>query len=139
MTLRIVTFDRSHLDLIEIQDAQRAEFEAAKSTVYPGDAWTAFAGDSAICSAGMMELWPGRAYAWALLSKHAGPHMVELVRTTSRMIDATPFRRVEMYVEASFTAGHRMARCLGFVCETPNGMANYLPDGGLAYQYARVK
>ena len=88
--------------------------------------------------AGLVEVWEGRAYAWAILSDNAGPYMLPLTREIRSKLAAAPFRRIEMAVDADFDAGARWAEMLGFRCETPAPMAAYLPNGRAAYLYARV-
>lgn len=133
----VAPFEPWHLSRLEVQPAQREEAQIQGD--FHGSAWSILVGESVICSAGLMELWPGRAYAWALLSVHAGPHMLGLTRIGRSIMDASPYRRIEMYVESEFTAGHRFARLLGFVCETPEGMRGYLPTGAKAHLYAKVR
>jgi hypothetical protein len=53
-------------------------------------------------------------------------------------MDGLGFRRLEMAVDAEFTAGLRWARMLGFTCETPEPMKAYTPAGRACYQFARV-
>lgn len=65
--------------------------------------------------------------------------MLGLTRIGRSIMGASQFRRIEMYVESEFAAGHRFARLLGFECETPQGMRGYMPNGDKAHQYARVR
>lgn len=127
---------------MRVQAAQRAtEFEAPDAHAAPfGDAWTALVDGRPIACAGTVEVWSGRAYAWALLAEDAGPYMLRVTSAIRSYLDAAPFARVEMAVAAGFAAGCRWAEMLGFVCETPDKpMHSYLPNGGDAWLYARVK
>lgn len=121
------------------QLAQRDEFEHPEAmTMAFGHAWTALDGEEPIACAGVVEVWQGRAYAWALLSEHAGRHMLALTREIRSRLSRLPFRRVEMAVDAGFDAGARWALMLGFRLETPEPMRGYLPHGRSAFLFARV-
>jgi hypothetical protein len=87
----------------------------------------------------MVEIWENRAYAWALLSRHAGPWMAAITRATRRGLKIAPFTRIEMAVDAEFPAAQRWAVMLGFHLETPDPMQRYMPTGRAAYLYAMVR
>lgn len=120
------------------QSHQADEFERFEH-MPQGTSWTILHRAAPICCGGLVELWPGRAYAWSLLSEQAGPHMLGLTRGIRSLLDEAPFARIEMAVEANFTAGRRWAELLGFVCETQAPMQKFLPSGRSAYLYARIR
>lgn len=120
------------------QNRQRAEFDLDGSAPQ-GLAWTALVDARPICCAGLIEVWAGRAYAWALLHEDVGPHLLALTRGIRSRLDETPFARIEMAVDADFEAGRRWAVLLGFTLETPQPMRHFLPSGRAAYQYARIR
>ena len=136
--LRIAAFEPAHVAQIAPQSAQLGEVNAATTAAEYGTAWTAFAAGAPVCSAGLVEVWQGRAYAWALLSESAGRYMLPLTREIRSRLSASGFARVEMAVDADFDAGRRWAEMLGFTLETPQPMRNYLPNGRDAYLYART-
>lgn len=103
-----------------------------------GDAWTFFAGDKLLGIAGITALWSGRAMVWMLMDEGAGRHLLPLTRFLSAMIDEYGYPRVEMFVDATFAAGCRWAKMLGFTLETPVPARRYMPNGNDAYLYARV-
>lgn len=141
MSVTLRPFEPSHLLGFEPQERQRREFELqpnAPATKF-GPAWTAFAGSKAICIAGIVPMWPGRALTYALLSRHAGRHLRSLIRLAQPIYAQSEHRRIELYVEAGFQEGRRFADLLGFVCETPSPLQAALPSGCDAYLYARVK
>ena len=128
-----------HLARMRAQHAQRIELEHAEALTMPyGQSWTALDGEEPIACAGVVEVWEGRAYAWALLSEYAGPHMLTLTRVIRSRLASLPYRRVEMAVDAGFNAGCRWALMLGFRLETPEPMRAYLPNSRPAYLFARV-
>lgn len=115
-----------------------AEIKHPEALAMPyGLSWTALDGDEPICCAGVVEVWEGRAYAWALLSEYAGPHLLTLTRVIRSRLASLRYRRVEMAVDAGFDAGCRWAKMLGFRLETPAPMRGYLPNGRSAWLYAR--
>lgn len=137
--MNIVPLERDHLKEISVQPAQAAEYAHADALASPlGMGWAALVDGEPVACAGLVEVWEGRAYAWAILSDNAGPYMLPLTREIRSKLDAAPFRRIEMAVDADFDAGARWAEMLGFRCETPAPMAAYLPNGRAAYLYARV-
>ena len=125
---------------IEPQPAQRMppDMYAQALAAPTGGAKAALVDGVPIAAAGVLELWPGRGHAWALLSVHAGPHLGAITRAIRRQLEALPLRRIEMAVDAQFPEAVRWAYMLGFECETPEPMRNYLPNGGACYLFARV-
>lgn len=140
MSFEVVPFDVSHIAAMTVQSAQRlTEFDHPEALVSPfGKAWTGLVNGEPKACAGLVEIWQGRAYAWALLAEDAGPHMRRITKTIRSHLDAAPYRRIEMAVDADFAAGQRWAQMLGFECETPVPMRAYLPNGRAAWLYARV-
>jgi hypothetical protein len=101
-------------------------------------AWTCVDADfNAVASAGILPIWPGRALAWALLSKDVGPHMREVTKATIEALDACPCDRVELYAVPGFHAAFRWARMLGFEFEAMLEGAN--PRGGDMAIFKRIK
>ena len=137
IVLDLREFHPSDFDRIRPQTQQADEFDRHRAEPQ-GLSWTALAAAMPICCGGLVEMWPGRAYAWSIVSADAGPHMLALTREIRSLLSRTPFARIEMAVAADFDAGRRWAELLGFVCETPAPMHRYLPDGRDAYLYART-
>lgn len=137
----LVPFDPVHALGMRVQPNQALppdEFLRALATP-AGEAYTGMVDGRPIGCAGVVELWKGRALAWALLAEDAGPHMVSVTRAIRFFLATVPYRRVEMAVDAEFPAAIRWAEMLGFKRETPEPMPAYLPNGRACYQYARVK
>jgi hypothetical protein len=134
--MNLVPFKPEHVQHMVIQ-AHQQEAYLDGWEVPPGDAWTAFVDGEPIGCGGLTQLWRGRAMAWSILSRRAGPHMLAIVRVVRRKLDAEPFRRVEMAVRVGFDPGCRFADLLGFVIES-KALA-FMPDGGDAFIYARVR
>jgi hypothetical protein len=141
--MNIVPFKAEHLYQIEVQNAQadlKTILPPGAARVLEGtEAFTALDDDGRVLGcAGVQALWPGRDLAWAYISRHAGPHMAGITRAVRRFLDLRGARRTEMAVDCGFAAGHRWAKLLGFRLEIER-MEGYLPDGGAAAQYVRVR
>lgn len=130
--MHLIAFELHHLSLIRPQEAQQEPMNAMPT----GAAWTAVHDGLPLCCGGLVEMWPGRAYAWALLDRDVGPHMLKLTRDIRAVLASSGFRRIEMAVDAGFEPGERWARLLGFV---PEVLARrYMPHGGDAWIYVRI-
>jgi hypothetical protein len=97
--------------------------------------YVAMEGDRPVAAAGIVELWKGRAYAWALFAP--GPRNPLVHRHVRRFLDACGFPRVEMLVDPNDLRAQVWAEALGFQVECL--MRKALPNGGNALMYARVK
>lgn len=118
-----------HAGLIGVLRAQEDQLLASVAAWHEG---------RVLGAAGLINVWPGRAVAWALLSKYIGPHLRECTKHIRFVLDNHPAKRIEMVVLKDFRAGNVWARLLGFKLETPNGMDAYFADGTAAMLYARV-
>lgn len=137
-------YKAGHLRYVIPQAAQKAEHaklvtqeDALEASSLVGiSAW-----QDGVClgAAGVLPVWKERAYAWALLSVYAAPHLMAITRKVRYVVQTFPANRVEMVVRTEFKEGHRWARVLGFRQETPDGMPGYFEDGGSATLYARVR
>lgn len=113
-----------HIKFIHPQDNAREDYHVMCTPEYAGiitdnfsiSAWD---GTKCIAAAGIVPIYQGRAAAWALISKEAGPHMVQLTRAIRRGLALDPTPRIETVVNADFINGHRWARMVGMECECP--------------------
>lgn len=136
--IEITSYAPHHFALMTPQAAQ--EGEAAMTGGLPaGEGWTILADGLPVCCARLLEIWTGRAYACAVLSADAGPHMLAITRAIRSHLDSAPFARIEMVVEKDFAAGRRWALMLGFELETPVALRSFLPSGRDAWIYSRIK
>lgn len=99
------------------------------------NSWTAVVDGAPVVCAGTLKHWEGRHMAWAYLARESGPHMLWITREVKQRLAAVS-GRIEMTVLASFLAGHRWARLLGFEIETPL-MRRYGPDRADHVGYVR--
>jgi hypothetical protein len=136
----IAPFEPHHLLELELQPGQRVDAatvnhaETLAQSLVSGSVF--HAGKLAACG-GVFELWRGRAMAWAALSADAGPALVEITRHVLRGLNASPFRRVELYARLDFAPSMRWAKLLGFQFESI--MRAGAPDGADLAVYARVR
>lgn len=139
----VVPFHPSHLKRLKAQGAQAAQVSAladldvATLVRPPGPALTVLASETVLLCGGIVTVDHRRGLLWAVLSEHAGQHMVFLHRGVARFIDSEPLRRLEATVEKGFEPGCRWIRLLGFVYE--GDMAGYGDTGETHERYARVR
>ncbi|MCG8548240.1 MAG: hypothetical protein MJE12_28915 [Alphaproteobacteria bacterium] len=141
MSFRVIPFEASHIDDIELQPAQSAlrTYLAAGHGPELSERSIAYTAvdDRVIACAGVIPVWPGRDCAWALLSD-CGPTVFWRVhRAVKRFLDARLTRRIEMIVDPDHRAACRWARLLGF--EEEGYMKSYSPDGRDALMFARIR
>lgn len=103
-----------------------------------GDSYCVLLDGKPIAAGGLVELWKGRAHAWALLGKEAKDHLLPITRAIRKHLARVPYKRVEMAVDAGFPQAIHWAFMLGFECETPEPMRAYSPEGRACYLFARV-
>lgn len=136
----IVPYIPAHLAALQIQpeQAKLVGFVPADYATWLGDvgpAFTAVDDAGVVAVLGVAEEWEGRAQCWALLSAHAGRHLVALTRAVRAYFATTGYRRIEAQTPEGFAEGQRWLRLLGF--EAEGLMRNYYPDGRAAVRYAR--
>lgn len=88
--------------------------------------------------AGISEIWPERGLAWAIMSKHSGPHMRQITDFVRGVLEISGHRRIEALVDPDYHLAHKWARWLGFRLEAPR-MQAYFPDGQDIALFARVR
>jgi hypothetical protein len=142
--LRIVPYRAEHLAALVLQPAQEwlapivtEEYRAALERA--GPAFSALDDGRVLGCAGIIEHWPGRGVAWAMLAADIGTRFVAVHRAARRHLEHEAPRRLEIAVERDFAVGRRWALLLGFERETPDGMRGYGPDGATYDLYARIR
>jgi hypothetical protein len=139
----IVPFRPEHLTALRIQAVQ-ATAQASMTLEHgreilsvDGLARTALVDGEPIACAGMVEMWKGRAYAWAYLAEGWQRHLRAVHRAVLQTLDTCRWRRVEMAVDCRYPEGKRWAWHLGFEFE---GVARaYTTDGRDCEIWARVR
>lgn len=87
---------------------------------------------------GIVEYWPGRGEAWAVVDKFCGNDFLIFDRIVRRFLKMAPYRRIEATVPKDFEQGHRWAKMLGFKVEAPT-LEGYGFNGEDFSLYAKVK
>lgn len=140
--MHIIPFQPQHLRALVLQEAQAwmqpmLQADYGQSLVKAGPCFTLEnEGEIIVCS-GLVNMWEGRAQAWALVSERAGAHFVRIFRAMRDFLEMQDTRRIEATVDAGFDAGHRLMKMLGF--EYEGLMRAYLPDGRDCALYGRVR
>ena len=143
--IQIVAFKAAHLQWLELQAAQAylssdiSKPEHAAMIEKAGESFTAMAGDKVLACSGTVEVWSGRAVAWALISKDAGRHMLGIHKAVAGYLSAAKYKRIEAWVDEDFEPGMRWLELLGFSRETPLPMRGFRPDGGSCFLFSKVK
>lgn len=142
--MTIYPFRAGHLENLLLQPAQaylRPCFQPEHIKAYEqAHSFSLLADDgSTLACAGLVEIWPGRAMAWALLSAEIGARgMLVVTRACRREFALGRYRRIEAYVDRGFASGHKWMAVLGFENETPNGMRGFSPEGATHDLYTRI-
>ena len=140
--VRIEPFRPEHLLALRLQ-ATQATAQALMTLDHgrqiaacTGLAQSAMLCDEPIASAGVIELWPGRAYAWAYIGEQAARHWKTVHRAVNAALDGARWRRIEMAVDVRDPGAKRWAAHLGFDFE---GVARkWTTDGRDVEIWARV-
>ena len=140
--VRIEPFRPEHLLALRLQ-ATQATAQALMTLDHgrqiaacAGLAQSAMVGDEPSASAGVIQLWPGRAYAWAYLGEQAARHWKTVHRAVNAALDGARWRRIEMAVDVRDPGAKRWAHHLGFAFE---GVARkWTTDGRDVEIWARV-
>jgi hypothetical protein len=142
--MRVEPFRPVHLQLLIAQGVQPSQARqvshvpASYASVEkpPGPAMTALEGDRIVLCGGIIPTRPNVGTLWAVLSEHAGEHMVWLHRATHRFIGLQEWQRLEATVERGFPQGCRWLRLLGFKYE--GTMLKYGLNGETHIRFGRT-
>lgn len=130
-----------HLRLIKPQESQISEqvvhwtgFDDVSENSLALSCWM-----DGVCvgAAGLRPIWEGRAIAWALIGRDAGPALIAITKKLRFMLATWPGNRVEMTVRSNFLPGCRLALALGFRREAR--LLSFFPDGSNAELFARIR
>lgn len=141
--VKIETYKAEHLDTLIKEDANTylkrlTTFQQMKD-LEKSTAFTAIGSDGRIIAcAGVVELWHGRAEAWAVLHSDCKREFLGVHNAVKRFLESCPIRRIEAAVALGFHAGHRWANQLGFQLECPR-LRSYSPEGADMALYVRIR
>ncbi|MDH4186782.1 MAG: hypothetical protein OEV08_07285 [Nitrospira sp.] len=133
-------FEAWHLRYLELQPSQAAHAthltqQHGEALVVAGPAFTAFVGMEVIACAGVMEIWPGRAQVWSLLSWRMPTYYRDVHRAVKKFLRGYTVRRLECVVDPRHAEAVRWAKHLGFTYEST--MPGYTPLGDTQAMYVR--
>lgn len=142
MAIQVQKFKAEHMKELKEQEAMAylkpyMTGDHLLSTEKSPFSFTATSKDRVIACAGLVEYWPGRAEAWAVLSPDCKREFLSLHGAVREFLDSAPVRRIEAAVKIGFYPGHRWVRALGFQLEAPL-MKCFLVDGTDCALYSRV-
>ena len=139
--IRFLPCQSWHIDMIDTQvdqpERQAFNAEVTDDLVANSLALSCWIDGDCVGAGGIRPIWPGRAAAWALLGKNAGPAMPAIVRKLRFVVATYPVRRIEMTVRANFGPGCRLAALLGFNAEAR--LLGFFPDGSTAELFSRLR
>lgn len=103
-------------------------------------AWMVEDENGPLCAFGGTQLWPGVGEVWFNLIRKE--RVFTIIRIAKKYLRDQArkhgIRRLHATVNAEFKVGRRFVEAMGFVCETPEGMKQYNPDGSTAFMYSRI-
>jgi len=102
-----------------------------------GPCFSAFVGYDVIACAGIIQLWPGRAQVWSLLSNQMSRYYRDIHRAVKHYVDAYRVRRLECLVDPRHPEAVRWAKHLGFQYEAT--MRAYDMQGNDQAMYVRLQ
>jgi hypothetical protein len=104
------------------------------------EAYTLFVDEVPLASGGIFLLREGVAESWLFVSEKARDYPVvavlEIKKHIKEVVEKYNLKRLQATILKSFTSGNRIAKMLGFICETPDGMKNYGHNGDTYMLYS---
>lgn len=143
--IEVVPFKVEHYDALTLQEGQtyvRDHLTPERAKTLEGPlAWSLVDGGRVLACGGVVEYWPGRGEAWALISNDCKSQFVGMVKAARRILDWCAVDRIEAAVSMGkgFHNGTRLLRFLGFDMGSSWFAPKYAPGGGHCRIYALVK
>lgn len=125
---------------LQLTEAQREALTVSYccGLAVAGQAYTAMSGGEPVCCMGVVPVHSCVGQGWGLIPAGLSLRVMATIRAGARsFLDACDYKRIQIQVALSHTGAHAFARGLGFVPEAR--LRAYLPDGGDAVQYARIR
>lgn len=138
----IVPFEPWHLHGLRLQRSQESLMplltdEHGQAIQQAGPCFSAFVGYDVIACAGIIQLWPGRAQVWSLLSDQLPTYYRTIHRAVKRYVRAYRVRRLECLVDPRHPDAVRWAVHLGFHYEAT--LRAYDMQGNDQAMYVRLQ
>lgn len=140
-TVDIVPFEAWHLMQLNLQPSQLSlsytlTMEHGTSLVKAGPCYSAMVGVEVIACAGVIEFWPGRSQAWALLSDVFPAHVKSVHKAVRDFMRSYKVDRLECVIDPRNENTIRWAEHLGFEYEST--MRRYTPSGDTQVMMVRI-
>lgn len=111
--------------------------QATLAALESQSSYTGMVEGEVIFCAGLVQQWPTRHIAWALLNRQKAPtHMKWITHSARSRLEGVK-GRIELTVRADFPQGQRWAELLGFNIETPR-LEKFGPEGEDHIGYVRL-
>jgi hypothetical protein len=93
-----------------------------------------------LVAGGIVRVWPGVGEAWFAVTPEGKKHAAFVYRQALAYLNvaAPHYRRIQATIAANFPDAVKFVEKLGFTNDTPNGLANYGPNGETYYLYSKV-
>jgi len=133
-----------HLKYIDVQEEQQQDFHVMldgswQKVIDEGFALSAWEGSTCLGAAGFLSVYPHRAMAWAVFSRHVRAcHLRAIAHKVRSVLQFDPTERIEMTVRADFVQGRKFATLIGMQQET-GILRKHGMRGEDEYMYARIK
>lgn len=138
----IVPFEPWHLMQMKLQPSQLSlsytlTMEHGASLVNAGPSYSALVGVDVVACFGVIEFWPGRSQAWALMSDFFYLHVKAVHRSVRNIVKSYKVDRLECVVDPRNDKTIRWAEHLGFEYEST--MRKYTPGGDTQIMMVRIQ
>lgn len=140
--VQVLRFQKEHVSQIRQQErdlVENADFKPEHYAAFETQKYSysiEISGRVMVCC-GVVQLWPGRGEAWALIDRETKKYFVQLFKVMRDLLAGVECPRIEAAIRHDFPQGHRLIRLLGFELEAPL-MRKYGVTGEDYTLYARV-
>lgn len=87
---------------------------------------------------GIAKCWEGRGMIWSVFNEESKKNFLPLFRGLKKVLEKSPYRRLEVAIPFHFQQGKRRAELLGFRLECDRAK-KFLPNGEDCSLYALVR
>ena len=128
MAIKIVSLKKEHIPDVD-PETQKA--------MLLGSSYGVMRGHRILAALGVIQLWPGRGWAWILNYDMRPREWLELSQRINDTLPSLGYRRVEAVITDKFDVGVRFAKRCGF--EKEAFCRKIMPDGSDGWLYVRIE
>ena len=138
-----VPFEPHHVETLVLQPWQESSYAAMTPELLEdlalGPSYSLINNGVTLGCGGILHKWGSVALCWTWISEMGPKNFIRFHREAVECVETAleHYDRLELYVKAGFTEGHRWAKILGFQLEVPN-MKKALQDGSDAALFVRI-